>query len=180
MADIIAGYALEWMAPANIGGYYIERFKKGAFDKSLIQHPDVLCLFAHDSSKPLGRVSNGTLKLISDSIGLQYELTPNPESPMGQEIIATVGRGDVGEVSVCFYPEIEEWDDTYDIPRRTITQAALAEISLLVWGAYGKATSAKLYKRQPSLVGDAMDNAAAARRRIIEKMERDQRLRGIR
>ncbi|RWB89236.1 MAG: HK97 family phage prohead protease [Mesorhizobium sp.] len=175
MAEI-SGYALEWQAPANIGGFFIEKFAKGAFDRSLIENPDVVCLWAHSSDKPLGRVSNGTLKLVSDSIGLRYELTPNPDSPMGQEAIATVGRGDVGEVSVSFYSEVEEWTDNGDdLPQRLITQAGLVEISLVTWGAYGKATSAKLYSREAA---NAMGNAAAARRRVSER-EAAMRRRGI-
>lgn len=167
----ISGYALQWMQPANIGGAFIERFAKGAFDKSLRENPGVACLWAHDTSRPLGSVSNGTLTLKPDSIGLWYSVTPNPESPNGQEALATVGRGDVGEVSVGFWSEIEQWDDSGDMPQRLITQAGLIEISLVLWGAYGKATSASLTRS---------DNAANARRRTIEKMERDQRLRGIR
>ncbi|QPC93536.1 HK97 family phage prohead protease [Mesorhizobium sp. INR15] len=176
MTAEISGYALEWQAPANIAGVFIERFARGAFDKSLIENPDVVCLWAHDSSKPLGRVANGSLKLISDSIGLRYELTPNPDSPMGQEAIAAVGRGDVGQVSVSFFSEVEQWDDTGDLPQRLITQAGLVEISLLVWGAYGKATSATLYSRQ----SNANDNATNARRRLLDKIEAAHRLRGIR
>ncbi|TGQ94615.1 HK97 family phage prohead protease [Mesorhizobium sp. M8A.F.Ca.ET.208.01.1.1] len=172
MADpFISGYAIQWQQPANIGGLFLERFARGAFDRSQIENPDVACLWAHDVSRPLGRVGNGTLTLRSDSIGLWYAVTPNPDSPNGQEALASVGRGDVAEVSVGFWSEIEEWDDSGDIPQRLITQAGLIEISLVLWGAYGKATSASL---------SSTDNAANARRRTIEKMERDQRLRGIR
>lgn len=55
-----------------------------------------------------------------------------------------VGSDTVNEVSVSFVPEVEEWDDSGDIPRRLITQARLYEVSLVLWGAYGKATSAGL------------------------------------
>lgn len=170
MTERISGYALQWGQPAIIGGLFEERFQRGAFDRSLREYPGVAALWAHDPSRPLGRVENGTLELRSDNVGLWYSLTPNPDAPMGQEALATVGRADVSEVSVGFSPEIEEWDDTADLPRRLITQARLYEISLVVWGAYGKATSASL---------PHSDNAANARRRLIEKMERAQRLRGI-
>ncbi|RWM26892.1 HK97 family phage prohead protease [Mesorhizobium sp.] len=166
----VSGYAITWNSPAVIAGAFEERFARGSFDKSLRDFPDVVALWAHSSSSPLGRVGNGTLELRSDNVGLWYALTPNPESPMGQEALATVGRGDVGEVSVGFGSEVEEWDDTADLPRRLITQARLYEISLVVWGAYGKATSASL---------SSPDNAANARRRTIEKMEREHKLRGI-
>lgn len=173
----ISGYAIQWQEPANIGGLFIERFAKGSLDKSIRQNGNsVVACWAHDMSRPLGRVSNGSLDIRTDSVGLYYALTPDPDSPMGQEAIASVGSGLVDQVSISFYPEIEEWDDTGDLPQRLITQAGLVEISLCVFGAYGDATSAKLIERNPDL---AMDNAANARRRLIEKMEREHKLRGI-
>ncbi|RUX51438.1 HK97 family phage prohead protease [Mesorhizobium sp. M4A.F.Ca.ET.050.02.1.1] len=171
----ISGYAIQWQQPANIGGLFIERFARGAFDKSIRESGDsVVACWAHDMSRPLGRVSNGSLEIKADAVGLWYALTPNPESPMGQEALASVGSGLVDEVSVCFFSESEEWDDTGDLPQRLVTQAGLVELSLVIFGAYGKATSAALTRSETS-----MGNAASARRRLIEKMERDQRLRGI-
>ncbi|RWD17020.1 MAG: HK97 family phage prohead protease [Mesorhizobium sp.] len=161
----ISGYALQWMQPANIGGLFVERFARGAFDKSLRENGNsVIACWAHDMTRPLGRVSNGSLELRTDSIGLHYTLWPNPESPMGQEAIASVGSGLVDQVSVCFWSEIEEWNDTADLPERLITQAGLVELSILVFGAYGAATSASLSSRTA-----AMDNAANARRRVAKK-----------
>jgi HK97 family phage prohead protease len=168
MADI-SGYAIQWNQPAVIAGLFEERFGRGAFDESIKEH-DIAALWSHDTSRPLARVGNGTLALRSDSIGLWYSITPNPDSSIGQEATALVGRGDVNEVSVGFRSEQEEWDDRGDLPKRLITQARLYELSLVLWGAYGKATSASL----------AIDNATAARRRIIARAEAAMRLRGIR
>lgn len=166
MAEI-SGYAIQWGQPAVIAGLFEERFARGAFDKSLRESPDVVALWGHDSTRPLGRVSNGTLTLRSDNVGLYYSLTPNPESPLGKEALVTVGDQLVNEVSVGFASEIEEWDDSGDLPRRLITQARLFELSLVLWGAYGKATSAELVRAE---------NKAAATRR---KMEAAMRKRGI-
>ncbi|TPL39234.1 HK97 family phage prohead protease [Mesorhizobium sp. B2-4-8] len=165
----ISGYALQWGQPATIAGLFVERFARGAFDKSLRDFPDVCALWSHDESRPLGRVGNGSLELRPDAVGLWYNLTPNPDSPNGQEALASVGREDVGQVSVGFWSEIEEWDDRQDMPQRLITQARLSEISLVLHGAYGDATSASLSR--------ATTNAAAAVRR---KAEAAHRLRGIR
>jgi uncharacterized protein len=175
MAEI-SGYAIQWNQPAIIGGgVFEERFARGAFDKSLVEHP-VAALWAHDPSRPLGRTGNGSLTLRSDNIGLWYSLTPNPESPMGQEAIATVGAGTVDEVSVSFSSTVEEWDDRYDLPRRLITEARLHEVSLVLWGAYGKATSASLSRSITEKQSPVTNALAASRRRA----EAAQRLRGIR
>ncbi|MBJ7402961.1 MAG: HK97 family phage prohead protease [Bradyrhizobium sp.] len=167
MAETISGYAISWQRPAIIAGLFEERFARGSFDKYLAQNPDVAALWSHDESRPLGRVSNGTLSLRSDNIGLYYSLKPNPDAPLGQEALATVGNGTVNEVSVSFTPVVEEWDDSGDMPKRLITEAKLYEISLVLWGAYGKDTSAQISR--------AMSNNAAALQRIREK----QRARGI-
>ncbi|TGV61535.1 HK97 family phage prohead protease [bacterium M00.F.Ca.ET.141.01.1.1] len=171
----ISGYAIQWDRPAIIAEAWEERWARGSLDKSLRENPDVVALWAHDHSKPLGRVGNGSLTVKADSIGLWYALTPNPDSPNGQEALATVGRGDLGEVSIGFICEVSEWDDSGDLPSRLITQGQLLEVSLVTWGAFGKDTSATLTRSDTSTA-----NASAARRRLIEKMERDQRLRGIR
>lgn len=162
MADKISGWAISWNKPAIIAGLFEERFAPGAFDKHLSQNPDVAALWAHDSSRPLGRISNGTLKLRSTNAGLYYELTPNPDAPLGQEALATVGNGTVTEVSVSFTPVVEQWDDSGDIPKRLITEARLFEVSLVLWAAYGKDTSAQISR--------AVGNNTAARRRIEAKM----------
>jgi hypothetical protein len=140
----ITGWAIQWNQPAVIAGAFEERFARGAFDAHLKENPDVAALWAHDPSRPLARVSNGTLSLRSDNAGLWYSITPNAASPLGQEAITMVGSDTVNEVSVSFVPEVEEWDDSGDIARRLITQARLYEVSLVLWGAYGKATSAGL------------------------------------
>ncbi|UPK40112.1 HK97 family phage prohead protease [Bradyrhizobium sp. 186] len=162
----ITGYAISWNQPAVIAGSWEERFARGAFDVHLQEKPDVVALWAHDVSRPLARVSNGTLKLRSDLAGLWYSITPNPDSPLGQEAVAMVGTDTVNEVSVGFSSEIEEWEDTDSLPRRLITQARLIEVSIVLFGAFGKNTSAGIR---------SANNSQAAKRRI----EAAQRRRGI-
>jgi HK97 family phage prohead protease len=161
-SPVISGFAIQWNQPAVIAGAFEERFAREAFDKSLRDDPDVAALWAHDPSRPLGRVSNGSLKLRATGVGLWYELTPNVDAPLGQEAVAMVGADTVNQVSVGFSPEIEEWDDSGDLPRRLITQAHLHELSLCLWAAYGALTSASLRS----------DNAMAALRRMREKMRK--------
>ncbi|MBH5371477.1 HK97 family phage prohead protease [Bradyrhizobium glycinis] len=167
MAETISGFAISWNRPAIIAGLFEERFARGAFDRHLAQNPDVAALWSHDPSRPLGRISNGTLKLRSTDAGLFYWLEPDPRAPLGQEALATVANGTVNEVSVSFTPVVEQWDDSSELPKRLITEAKLYEISLVLWGAYGKDTSAQISR--------ASSNSEAALRRIREA----QRKRGI-
>ncbi|WP_337267107.1 HK97 family phage prohead protease [Oryzifoliimicrobium ureilyticus] len=146
MADI-SGYAIQWNQPAIIGGLFEECFAKGAFNQSLIDNPDVVVLWGHDTTRPLARVSNRTLTLRSDKIGLWYSFSPDEKSPMGQEVVVSVGSGLVNEVSVGFGSIEEQWDDSGQLPKRLITRAWLGEISIVLWGAYGKGTSAEVVRR---------------------------------
>lgn len=157
MAEI-SGYAIQWRQPAVIAGLFEERFARGAFDQSLVDHPDVAVLWGHDSTKPLARVSNGSLKLRSDKAGLFYSFSPDDKSPMGQEVLASVRSGLVNEVSVGFSAIEEEWDDSGKLPKRLITRAFLAEISIVLWGAYGKSTNAAVVSHR----SDATIRAEAA------------------
>lgn len=106
MAEV-SGYAIQWNQPAIIAGLFEERFARGAFNQSLIDNPDIAALWAHDTSRPLARVANKSLTLRSDNIGLWYSFTPDEKSPLGQEVLASVGSGLVNEVSVGF-SSIEE------------------------------------------------------------------------
>ena len=161
MAEI-SGYAITWNQSAVIAGAFEERFARGAFNQSLLDHPDVAVLWGHDATRPLGRVSNKSLTLRSDNIGLFYSFTPDEKSPLGQEALASVGSGLVDEVSVGFASEIEEWDDTGNLPRRLITRARLYEVSLVLWGAYGKATSAAVVRAGETKAATTRRKAEAA------------------
>ena len=92
MAETISGFAISWNRPAIIAGLFEERFARGAFYKHIAQNPDVAALCSHDVSRPLGRISNGTLKLRSDNVGLYYSLEPHPDAPLGQEALALSTR----------------------------------------------------------------------------------------
>lgn len=146
MAEV-SGYAVQWNQPAVIAGLFEERFARGAFNQSLLDHPDVAFLWGHDPSRPLARVANNSLTVRSDSIGLWYSFTPDEKSPLGQEALASVSSGLVNEVSVGFSSIEEEWNDSGKIPKRLITRAWLGEISIVLWGAYGQSTSAAIANR---------------------------------
>lgn len=55
--------------------------------------------------------------------------------------------GTLNQVYVGFSAIEEEWDDRGELPRRLVTRARLYEISLVLWGAYGAATSASVVGR---------------------------------
>ncbi|WP_141497385.1 HK97 family phage prohead protease [Bacillus pseudomycoides] len=135
---ILSGYAVKWEKNSVVMGYYRkfrEQFRQGAFLESL-QKDDQRFLWAHDTSKVLGRTKNSTLQLAEDSIGLRFELTL-PKTTLGNDTYETIKRGDVDGVSFGFSmitEEIDEPDD--DLMLRTVTKAKLLEVSAVAFPAY--------------------------------------------
>ena len=166
MADVISGYAARFGDETIIAGAFRERLQPGAFSRSLRENPDVVMLLDHDTGRVLGRTSAGTLTLREDRIGLWFSLDVDASTPEGQTALGTVRRQDVKGCSFGFIVRAEEWDDGGDrLPLRTITDVDLFEITLTAFPAY-PTTSAAL-------------RAANAARRVAERAERKQRLRGI-
>jgi len=164
MTDAISGYAARFNEETVIAGAFRERLAPGCFSRSLKSHPDVLALLAHDPGLVLGRVSSGTLELREDRVGLCFWLKPDPSTPSGQEALGTVGRQDVKGCSFAMTVIAEEWrDDGQDLPLRTITDAALWEVSLVGMPAY-ESTSASVVANRSTTASKA---EAAMRRRGI-------------
>ena len=82
-------------------GSVVEVIREGAFDHSLKTGRDVVALWSHRSSEPLGRRSAGTLSLWSDSIGLHYEVML-PLTRRARDLVQWVERGDVSGSSFGF------------------------------------------------------------------------------
>ncbi|OCJ03747.1 phage prohead protein [Rhizobium sp. AC44/96] len=148
MTNAISGYAAIYNEETVIAGAFRERLAPGCFSRSLKDHSDVLALLAHDQGRVLGRVSAGTLDLRDDRIGLYFWLRPDPTTPSGQEALGTVGRQDVKGCSFAMTVVAEEWrDDGQDLPLRTITEAALWEVSLVGMPAYETTSAAVVANR---------------------------------
>ena len=130
-----AGYAVLFNTEANLYDMWTEVISPGAFDKSL-QERDVIAIHSHDTGRIVGRMKAGTLILRSDSKGLAFE-NPLPDTSDGRDLAVQIDRGDIAGMSFGFRAVKQEWDDTVDPPKRTITEAELYEITytgLPVWG----------------------------------------------
>ncbi|MCK1417800.1 HK97 family phage prohead protease [Bradyrhizobium sp. CW4] len=62
----------------------MEQFDDAAFS-GLIAKPDVVALRSHQDDRPLRRVSNRTLRVKPDAVGIWYTIVPDPSSRDGQE-----------------------------------------------------------------------------------------------
>ena len=118
--EVIEGYAALFDDPADEQMGFIEKIAAGAFSKA-IKNTDTRALINHNPGKVLGRKSSGTLRLIEDDKGLYYEVDP-PNTTYANDLIESMKRGDIDQSSFAFIVSKEEWDESGDIPVRTILE----------------------------------------------------------
>lgn len=129
----IAGYAAVFNSVADIGGAFREQIAPGAFAKSLSD--DVRALFDHDTGHVLGRTKSGTLRLAEDARGLAVEIDL-PDTQTGRDLRESMARGDIDGMSFGFRVTKQDWDETGEIPLRTIRELELFEVSVVTFPAY--------------------------------------------
>lgn len=177
----LTGYAVVWNSGTTIGDYFVERIAPGAFTKAL--RGDILALVNHDTGRVVGRTRSGTLRLAEDSRGLKVEIDI-PDTSDGNDLWTLVERGDVSGMSFSFRATKQEWDDTGELPHRTVVEAELFEVTATAIPAYPD-TSLALRSLEAARTEAAeyrkAENKAAAERRIIGKRAlAEQKFRGIR
>lgn len=183
----LVGYAAVWNSDTTIGDYFIERIAPGAFTKAL-RTADVLALVSHDYGRVLGRTKSKTLRLWEDERGLKVEIDV-PDTTDGNDLWTLVDRGDVSGMSFSFRATKQEWDEFGHIPKRTVIEAELYEVTATPLPAYPDTSLAKrsLEAARAELAAAGKDaekraaDAAAAARRVAERRAvSEQRIRGIR
>lgn len=130
----VSGYAAVFNEEADIGGMFREVIAPGAFTDA-IGRDDVVFLINH-AGLPMARTRSGTLTLREDSRGLYIETELDPEDPDVRAIVPKMKRGDLDKMSFAFFPEVQEWDDSGDVPVRTIRQVELSDVSIVTSPAY--------------------------------------------
>ncbi|TIV38945.1 MAG: HK97 family phage prohead protease [Mesorhizobium sp.] len=178
----LVGYAAIWNSDTTIGDYFIERIAPGAFTAAL--RGDILALCDHDIGRVIGRTKSGTLRLAEDDRGLKVEIDL-PDTTDGNDLWTLVKRGDVSGMSFAFRATKQEWDDTGDLPKRTILEAELYEVTATALPAYPDTTLAT--RSLQAARGDleqmkerrAASAAAAARRVAERRAAMEQKFRGI-
>lgn len=123
-------------------GGWIETVKRGAFDVTLANKPDVSFLINHEGA-PLARTKSGTLQLRSDNTGLESEATIDRRDPEGQALEVKMERGDLDQMSFGFRVTRQSWNEDYT--ERDITEVNLdnGDVSIVNWPA-NPATSINL------------------------------------
>jgi HK97 family phage prohead protease len=157
-----------------------EKIAPGAFSNT-IKNDDIRALWNHDSKYVLGRNKAGTLELSEDAKGLRMVVTP-PDTQWARDLVTSIKRGDVNQMSFGFETVREEWDnsDSKQIVR-TLLEVRLFDVSVVTYPAYPQ-TSVKVrtvedayneYLAAKSQEAGAEDEAARAAAQ--ESLQREQR-----
>jgi uncharacterized protein len=173
----IEGYAAVFgKRSGNLGGF-VEVVESSAFNKT-IRESDVRALHNHDPNRLLGRMRANTLALSVDSRGLYYRIDP-PNTTYANDLVESMGRGDVDQSSFQFWKVQDTWDLTEeDFPQRHLLEVGLVEVSPVTFPAYEDATSGLarnaaldgLSKRSGMSIVDLSDEDAI-KKAIQEKFE---------
>lgn len=143
---VASGVAMRYGAkskpiPHRARGAFREEFRSGAFSKT-VQETDVESHLEHVGPY-LGRVSNGTLRLVDSRSTLDYELDL-PDTTAGRDAAALLERRDVRGSSIGFrsIPGRDTWTvDDDGMALRTVTEARLFRVDLTTSPAYTDSTA---------------------------------------
>jgi hypothetical protein len=147
----ISGYAAIYNLFSEDLGGFVEIIQPGAFSNTL-KNDDIRDLFNHDPSYIVGRTSSGTLKLTDDSVGLAFEATP-PDTQWAQDMIISIQRGDLTQMSFGFRTIADEWKMVGDKVIRTLIEVKLYDVSQVTFPAYPQ-TSASVRSAYESFQSD--------------------------
>lgn len=142
----LVGYAAVY-APAlseDLGGFR-EKISPGAFDKSLESNADIRALWDHNTSQPLARTTNGSLKVSSDKRGLRVEIDLPEGVSYADDLRQLVRSGVVNQMSFGFLvpPGGDTWEKDEDgNALRTLNSIDLHEVSVVSIPAYPDTTVA--------------------------------------
>jgi HK97 family phage prohead protease len=132
----IRGYAAVFNSFSQDLGKFKERIAPGAFTDATSEGSDVRALWNHDTSYPLGRTKNGTLRLAEDARGLRVEIDP-PATSWGRDAVEAIKRGDVDGMSFAFQVREDNWGKDLDGSKvRTLLRVNLIEVSPVTFPAY--------------------------------------------
>lgn len=161
----VAGYAAVFGAAADIAGQFREILAPGAFRDTI--GGDVRALIDHDSGRVIGRTTAGTLRLAEDDVGLAVEIDL-PDTQDGRDLATLIARGDISGMSFGFVVTRQEWDETGDMPTRTILAVDLREVSAVAFPAYDD-TSIALRSLESARREKRRRNFRAAANRVLAR-----------
>lgn len=138
----LEGYAAVFGTPTRIDsweGRFDEVIERGAFAKTITERTPVL-QFDHGHDVATGSVPIGAIEeLKEDERGLFVRARLHDNARV-EPIRQAIESGAIDGMSFRFRVTREEWDDTDDVPTRTIREVELFELGPVVFPAYEATT----------------------------------------
>lgn len=136
----VEGYALLFNVRSD-GLSFEEVIEPGALD-GVLEKSNVFALMNHDLNRGVlarSRNGKGSLYLEIDEKGLKYRFEA-PKTPLGEELLENIRRGEISESSFSFAVEKDEWEKKSDGTwKRSIKKIwELYDVSPVYDGAYSK------------------------------------------
>lgn len=170
-ASVIRGYAAVFNSESQDLGGFIEVIRPGAFDRVLKSNPDVSARVQHEGGlTTLGRTTNGTLRLGTDSKGLWYEIDP-PDTQAGRDITTLIKQRYIDKSSFAFAvgKEGQRWNfDRQPALREIVDVDRLVDVSPVDGPAFeattvsARAAAAETLEQARAEYAAAVEEATAA------------------
>lgn len=172
----IAGYAAVFNQVSEELWGFREVIAPGAFAATLQGDPDVRALWNHDPNYVLGRTRSGTLRVWEDERGLAFEVEP-PDTQWARDLLVTMRRGDVSQMSFGFTVERDRWEQDEDgnVLRTVVAVGELYDISPVTFPAYPQ-TTAHVRARAEEMRGGTAEAVTASGREGVGLRLRRMRL----
>jgi len=175
----IRGHAAMFNSETDIAGLFAEQIAPGAFARAIDEGQDVRALFNHDESVVMARTTNGTLRLTEDKQGLRVDFDPNMDSQAVSDVVSSIERGDVSQMSFAFRATKETWEERDDkLDLRTVQDVDLFDVSAVTYPAYDDTTVAVRmqgeWRDAEKEHADAVDAAKAAGARAHQDQKQRQ------
>jgi len=136
-------------------GGWLEIVERGATAKSIKDGADVRLLFDHDGI-PLARTASGTMRLISDDMGMMVDADLDVSSPYAQSVRSAIIRGDADQMSFAFRVLRQQWNE--DFSERRIKEVQLFDASVVTYPA-SEATIVQMNSDTPDTETRELDEA---------------------
>jgi uncharacterized protein len=132
----LSGHAAVFDSETDIAGLFREVIRRGAFTRAIEERQDVALLLNHDPSTVMARVSNDTLRLAEDAIGLYFEAELDARDPDAVRTVNKIERGNISQMSFAFQATTDQWDHDSRPPLRSIIDTDLFDVSPVTYPAY--------------------------------------------
>jgi len=138
----LEGYAAVFDTPTRIDsweGLFDERIARGAFTKTLSERKPVM-QFDHGHDIATGSVPIAAIESIREDDHGLFVSARMFDNPRVEPIRQAIAGGAIDGMSFRFRVTRESWDESRDVPMRTIRELSLFEVGPVVFPAY-EATS---------------------------------------